>query len=400
MKTFNTTTVCIPSKHYMVDLSDKVSAIKKMVDHGKYFTINRARQYGKTTTLRALRQVLLNDYTVISLSFEGVTQTNFSTEQAFVKAFCRLLQNNLLLYHTIPEKIQEQFEDYIRRKEEPAAMDELFITMRTWCAISVKPIVLIIDEVDAATNNQVFLDFLGLLRDGYIRREADEIPSFHSVILAGVTDIRYLKNKIREDSGSKENSPWNVAADFRIDMSLSEDGIRKMLLDYESDHQTGMDTEAIAKKIRQYTNGYPFLVSRICQILDEQLIPDPFFSPSAAWTDVGVEAAVKTIVMEKNTLFDSLIGKLRSYDNLRRQLQGILLRGETVEYLPDNTEQEQLVMYGFIVNDHNTVAVANRIFEMRLYKYFIGESRFAGELRGMRWITRQHLSGTACWIFL
>ena len=86
--------------------------------------------------------------------------------------------------------------------------------------------------------------------------------------------------------------------------------------------------------------------------------------------------------MEKNTLFDSLIGKLRSYDNLRRQLQGILLRGETVEYLPDNTEQEQLVMYGFIVNDHNTVAVANRIFEMRLYKYFIGESRFAGELRG------------------
>lgn len=33
----------------MVDISDRVAEIKKMVDTGKYFTINRARQYGKTT---------------------------------------------------------------------------------------------------------------------------------------------------------------------------------------------------------------------------------------------------------------------------------------------------------------------------------------------------------------
>ena len=51
MKRFNTTAVCIPSKHYMVDLSERVREIKKLVDAGKYFTINRARQYGKTTPL-------------------------------------------------------------------------------------------------------------------------------------------------------------------------------------------------------------------------------------------------------------------------------------------------------------------------------------------------------------
>ncbi len=51
MKKFNTTGVCIPSKHYMVDLSERVAEIGKMVDDGKYFTINRARQYGKTTTI-------------------------------------------------------------------------------------------------------------------------------------------------------------------------------------------------------------------------------------------------------------------------------------------------------------------------------------------------------------
>ena len=47
LRHFNTTAVCITSKHYMVDLSERVREIKKLVDAGKYFTINRARQYGK-----------------------------------------------------------------------------------------------------------------------------------------------------------------------------------------------------------------------------------------------------------------------------------------------------------------------------------------------------------------
>lgn len=78
MKEFNTTAVCIPSKHYMVDLTDRVREIRKLVDAGKYFTINRARQYGKTTTLYALRKALADDYTVISLDFQGIGDAGFS----------------------------------------------------------------------------------------------------------------------------------------------------------------------------------------------------------------------------------------------------------------------------------------------------------------------------------
>ena len=46
-----------------------VEKIKKMIDAGQYFTINRARQYGKTTTLRALAKYLVQDYVVVSLDF-------------------------------------------------------------------------------------------------------------------------------------------------------------------------------------------------------------------------------------------------------------------------------------------------------------------------------------------
>ena len=65
MKRFNTTAICIPSMHYMVDLSERVNEIRKMVEAGEYFTINRARQYGKTTTLDALERNIFSEKTGI-----------------------------------------------------------------------------------------------------------------------------------------------------------------------------------------------------------------------------------------------------------------------------------------------------------------------------------------------
>ena len=72
MKEFVTTGLCNPEKHYMVDISERLCEISKMVDAGKYFTMNRARQYGKTTTLSALRRFLAPRYSVISISFQGI----------------------------------------------------------------------------------------------------------------------------------------------------------------------------------------------------------------------------------------------------------------------------------------------------------------------------------------
>ena len=250
-----------------------------------------------------------------------------------------------------------------------------------WCDDSKKPVVLFIDAVDSAANNQVFLDFLAQFRDGYIHRDTKGTKTFQSVILAGVTDVKHLRSKIRSEDAHKVNSPWNIAADFDIDMSLSEEGIKGMLDEYEADHNTGMDTAEIAKDIRDYTNGYPYLVSRICQIIDEKLTPEPFGDLSEAWTLYGVDEAVRRILQEDNAFFDSAMGKLVNMPDLKEALRNILMRGEMAAYLPDDEEQRLLRMYGFIYNNHNTVAVSNRIFEMRLYNYFIGESRKNEDLK-------------------
>lgn len=76
-KMFNVNGVCIPGLHYMVDLKDRLDAIKAMVDAGQYFAINKARQYGKTTTLRALAGYLKDDYIVISLDFQRMSSARF-----------------------------------------------------------------------------------------------------------------------------------------------------------------------------------------------------------------------------------------------------------------------------------------------------------------------------------
>ena len=70
---FNVTGSCNQQKHYMVKLDERLKRIKEdYVDEGSYFVINRGRQYGKTTTLRALAEFLEDDYVVFSMDFHSL----------------------------------------------------------------------------------------------------------------------------------------------------------------------------------------------------------------------------------------------------------------------------------------------------------------------------------------
>ena len=126
-----------------------------------------------------------------------------------------------------------------------------------------------IDEVDQASNQELFLDFLGMLRDKYMKRRSR--PTFQSVILAGVYDIKNLKLKMGKDGERQYNSPWNIAARFNIDMNFSVAQIAAMLEEYENDKHTNMDVKGIAECIYAYTSGYPYLVSAVCKLLDEDI---------------------------------------------------------------------------------------------------------------------------------
>ncbi len=147
-------------------------AVKFVLEHEDDFTINRARQYGKTTTLNLLAQKLQDEYYVLSLDFQAIGNASFATEEKFVKAFCRLLKKKAKKAN-IPNEIQELINEILARKDELAVLDELFDVLTQWFDSSEKAVVLIIDEVDSASNNQVFLDFLAQLRLMYLERKMD-----------------------------------------------------------------------------------------------------------------------------------------------------------------------------------------------------------------------------------
>lgn len=239
-----------------------------------------------------------------------------------------------------------------------------------WCRESERPIVLMIDEVDTATNNQIFLDFLAQLRAAYL--DSDVTPTFQSVILAGVYDVKNIKRKIRSEEQHKENSPWNIAARFKVDMYFQKDEIAGMLQDYENDHHFGMDIQEVAEKIFDYTSGYPVLVSNLCKILDEDITgTESFPDGTAAWTKNGVDEAVKILLTEQNALFGSMWEKLNRYPEMKDRIYTLLFQGQRIPYNVDDPVTELLAMFGFVKNVDGSMQIANRIFETRLYNYFL-----------------------------
>ncbi len=214
---FNTSGPCNAKLHYMVNLQGRLKEIKRMIDKGEYFVIRKARQYGKTTMLKALKEYLHTDYHVLSLDFQSLSHTDFESEASFFRAFAREVFFVAEMENFISEKIKEDLKNLTRKKDSEAKLAFLFQWIRALCKESKKPVVLMIDEVDSASNYQVFLDFLAQMRLLYIHK--DDYKVFQSVILAGVYDIKNLKQKIREDKEYRRNSPWNIAAPFKISMS-------------------------------------------------------------------------------------------------------------------------------------------------------------------------------------
>ncbi|MDR1559722.1 MAG: AAA-like domain-containing protein [Clostridiales bacterium] len=386
---FNITGLCVPEYDYMVDINGRVDKVKEMVDEGLYFTINRPRQYGKTTLISALTRRLSNEYICASISFEGLGDESFENAAAFCDALMNKIQTAL---SESPVVYESNYADSWMNADVNSfiSLDKHITAM---CGD--KKVVLIIDEVDKTSDNRVFIHFIGLLRQKFLSRKNNQGSTFKSVILAGVHDIRNLKVKLANEgvySPSERqapllNSPWNIAADFLVDMSFHPADIATMLYNYETDHSTGMDVYRVSETIYEYTGGYPFLVSKICQLLDKDksLLQD--------WTPRGARNAVKLLIRQsntvfgQNTLFDDISKNLENYPDLYSFIYDILILGKRKNYLNAVPTIQRAAMFGIISNNNGYAQVSNRIFEIVCSDYFIAKD---DENRGHNQITGYH----------
>ena len=159
----------------------------------------------------------------------------FSSEKMFTSIFLKQLRQIL-------KRVDSRAVDLLLPEDiTVATFDELSDTITRMVETSEKDVILQIDEIDSSRNNEEFIRFLGMLRAKYLDAQLGLDSTFHSIILAGVHDIKNLKLKIRPDDHHQVNSPWNIAVDFNVDLNLAPDQISEMLNKYVDERAVSVD---------------------------------------------------------------------------------------------------------------------------------------------------------------
>jgi hypothetical protein len=361
-KRFNIIGTCIPERHYMADMSQKLEKITEMVANGDYFTVNRPHQYAKTTIIYLLRQRLMKDkdYLVLNISFEGIDTPTYEKHERFI--------------HTVLSMLKRRLE-FMKENELAALMEShkdiynfegLNVFFTEFIEKSGRKVVLTIDEVDKAANNQLFLDFLGMLRTKYLSKNEGQDNTFHSVILAGVHDVKTLKARLRKGEKRMYNSPWNIAVDFKVNLSLLPGEIASMLQEYREERHINVDIPFFAEKIYYFTSGYPFLVSCLCKIIDEEILPR---KKKKEWKPEDLVEAVQILLMDNNTNFESLVKNLENNPDLYEFVFKIIMNGMDFSYNPRNAVIHLGNIYGILKKEKGKVRVHNRLYEQLIYDY-------------------------------
>jgi hypothetical protein len=136
-----------------------------------------------------------------------------------------------------------------------------------------------------------------------------------------------------------------------------------MLNEYEADYQTGMDKEFISNEIYKYTSGYPFLVSKICELIDRRFDRD--------WSERGIQMAVKTIVEGENTLTDDISKNLENNNELRDLMYALSVNGGTFPYSMIDPIMRLAAMFSYVKKVEGTARIHNLIFEECIHLYFV-----------------------------
>ncbi|MGL4760820.1 MAG: AAA family ATPase [Sarcina sp.] len=365
-KTFNIVGPCNKEKHYMVNIDEKLKKIIRLIQNDSYFVINRPRQFGKTPTLNQLVNILKSRFEVINIDFQVLGFID-NDEKDFCKKFISMMSKEL-------------------GYEVGEATNMLDLSNIIQRITSEKSIILVIDEVDKISNNAVFLDFLSMLRYLFIQRSIEKSTAFKSVILSGVYDIKqafqicdlamfayadyqdnlysFKKLKFKDDTEIRYNSPWNIAVDFNVEMDFEISDIANMLNEYIKDTNQKIEIDAIAKEIYKFTKGYPYLVSLICKTIDE--------SDKYEWRVLGINMAIKNILLVTNTLFDDLSKNISNNKDLYKFFREILLEDKKVLFNLNIPVINLASMFGYIKPDEDGyVTISNIIFSEVILNYMV-----------------------------
>ena len=241
---------CLPPLSRL-DMEDVLALIAQK----KYFLLHAPRQTGKTTCLLALA-----DYLNAQGEYHAV-YANIETAQAAREDVALGMAD---VTWKIALAASEQLRDGEAEGMAQGVIDSIPATsmietfFSRWCEQLDKPLVLLLDEVDALVGDTL-ISLLRQLRAGYPKRPG-QFPQ--TVMLCGVRDIRDYR--MESAAGRPSSVVYNINAKLIHLDNFTQNNVSELLGQYTAECGQAFTPEA-ADLIWHLTGGQPWLVNALAQ---------------------------------------------------------------------------------------------------------------------------------------
>lgn len=371
---FNTAGPIKIDLHYYIDPLKRfdLEEVLLLIRQQKYFVLHAPRQTGKTTCMLALRDYLNEhgEYIAVYANVEGgqgsrndVQSVVKSTIDTLAEQFRGVLKNDIPLQ--IRDEVQQTGKDsmlstYLRRLSEQLP----------------KPIVLVIDEIDALVGDSL-VSILRQIRSGYTDRPT-AFPQ--SIILCGVRDVRDYRIVISNQDIVTGGSAFNIKAKSLLLGNFTKEEIHELYMEHTKATGQQFD-EACFPMIWEATEGQPWLVNALGYEVTMQMKENR--DRSIKIIPEMIYRAQERIIYRRETHIDILIDKLKE-ERVRRVIGPILANDTEVDdALFPQDDMQYVIDMGLITRD-KPIRIANGI-----YREIIP--------RELTWTTQESLVQQSAW---
>ena len=352
---FNTAGPQQPDIHYTVDPLSRfdLDDVLMLIRQRKYFVLHAPRQTGKTSCMLALRDLLnrQGDFICVYANVEGGQASRDN-----VKSVVRSTVDTLALKVSQVmgnDPLAEQIRDAVRDVEADSMLSTYLSKL---CQALSKPLVLIIDEIDALVGDSL-ISVLRQIRSGYESRPAS-FPN--SIILCGVRDVRDYRIQTSGKDIVTGGSAFNIKSkSLRLgNFTLGE--VRTLYQQHTAETGQSFD-EACFPLLWQATEGQPWLVNAVGYEVTWEIRENR--DRSVVITPDMIECAIENIIYRRDTHIDILIDKL-SEPRVKRVIEPILSNSdEAVEGVVPSDDIQYVADMGLIkVERGQNIRIANGIY--------------------------------------
>ena len=317
MREFNTEGPVVAADHYCIPSLARVNLreVQRLIGSKRYFVLHAPRQTGKTSALLALRDLLNGaaegDYRCVYVNVEIAQTAREDVERAMRAILSRLASEARLLGDGFLDAV---WPDILARSGPDDALGE---ALTRWCMADPKPLVLLIDEIDALIGDSL-ISVLRQLRAGYTRRP-ESFPQ--SVVLCGVRDVRdYRIRSSAEGAAIAGGSAFNIKAESLRLGDFTQVQVRALLAQHSEETGQAFTPEAL-DTVWTRTRGQPWLVNALCRraCFDTETGRDR----THAITRDAILDAQEHLIVSRQTHLDQLADKLQE-ERVRRVVEPLL----------------------------------------------------------------------------